>query len=119
MGVFKSKRQNGETLNAINGERKLYDDPIHFLSAYIVIGAVEDWRELIYKRVWEDPNYTPQKDCNFEEMRLFFKSEWCDYLMQDFDLNPLDVLKLLEQELAEAMATPATKKQRRGTRGYF
>lgn len=85
------------------------------LAADIVSRAVEDWRLLIKKKAW---NYTPSrkatdsipnKHCNFKELRIFFKSDWCDALCSLISENICKetILKILEQELKEAMEKEA------------
>ncbi len=76
------------------------DDFNSRLAAEIVIHAVSDWRELIKKQAWVGYQH-PQ--CNFKELRDFFKSEWCDFLMQDFGIDPERLLATLDKELKEAM----------------
>ena len=85
------------------------------LASEIVSKAVEDWRLLIKKKAW---NYAPSqkkscpipnKECNFNELRLFFKSDWCDALCSLIceDICKETILKILEQELKEAMEKEA------------
>ena len=76
------------------------NDPVGLLAAEIVIHAISDWRELVKARKWDDP--APQVRCNFDELRLFFNGEWCDFIMQKFEMSPAALLSILEAELAEA-----------------
>jgi hypothetical protein len=71
------------------------DDGYALLAAEIVIHAVQDWRELVKgKRAGYGKNFT--------ELRQFFQSAWCETLMQNFDIEPAELLAALEKELAEA-----------------
>lgn len=88
------------------------NDPIGLLAAEIVIHAVADWRELVKAGKWDDP--APQVRCNFDELRVFFKSEWCDFIMHKFDMSPETLLAMLEEELAEAQRLPPCTKNRKG-----
>jgi hypothetical protein len=75
------------------------DDGYSLLAAEIVIHAIDDWRTLISRRAWAGHMVYFN---NFEELRRFFQSEWCDFLMQNFDVEPDALLQLLEKELEEA-----------------
>lgn len=87
------------------------NDPFGQLAAQIVIHAIADWRCLIRSRAWEDKNITPS--CNFAELRAFFTGEWCEFLMQKFDVTPARVLEILEAELAAAQQLPPKQKKSR------
>ena len=88
-------------LNA-KSESGLFDcEPHLHLAAEIVAGAVADWRELIKRKAWKWEYQ--QRWCNFVELQLFFKSEWCAFLLQHFSIEPESILEKLEAELAEAM----------------
>jgi hypothetical protein len=69
------------------------------LAAEIVILAIDDWRQLIARRAWDGRMYYMR---NFDELRRFFQSEYCDFLMMNFDIEPAALLELLEKELEEA-----------------
>lgn len=88
-------------LNATSEGGLFESDPHMHLAAEIVAGAVTDWRELVKRKAWEDER--PNRFCNFTELRLFFKSEWCEFLLQHFSIEPEGILEMLEAELAEAM----------------
>jgi hypothetical protein len=75
-------------------------NPSGMMAAEIVAGAIDDWRSLIKQKAWLDAN--PSRFCNFDELRIFFNSEWCEFLMQNFSMQPHELLKLLEKELKEA-----------------
>jgi len=64
------------------------------LAKAIIKQAVEDWRTLIKaeKRVL----LTPGGKISLKEMRQFFRSDYCQSLM---DGDPLIILKQLEKEL--------------------
>ena len=76
------------------------DDFWTCLAAEIVIRAVEDWRDLVKQKKWNVSDR--ERYCNFEELRKFFKSEWCEFLMQDFEIEPERLIELLEAELKKA-----------------
>lgn len=81
---------------------KRVGDPVGLIAAEIVIAAVNDWRQLIKSKVWLDDEIR-NKFCNFYELRQFFRSDWCAFLMQNFDnIEPTKLLQLLEEELQEA-----------------
>ena len=73
-------------------------NPFQRLANEIIIQAVWDWRRLVDAHAWEEVNEDPT--CNFEEIRHFFKSEYCELLMLGSGLTPGDVLRQLEKELA-------------------
>lgn len=75
-------------------------NPIGMMAAEIVAGAIDDWRRLVKEKAWLDE--IPSRYCNFDELRSFFKSEWCEFLMQNFSMQPHELLQLLEKELQEA-----------------
>ena len=56
------------------------NDPLGLLAAEIVIHAITDWRDLVRTRAWEKQHLSKSK--NFDELRAFFKGEWCEFLMQ-------------------------------------
>lgn len=83
------------------------------LASAILERAVEDWRELIRKRAWLDRDAPylasdpiPNSYCNFDELRAFFKGDWCEALCELVSDNVCSntILKILEKELAEAKA---------------
>lgn len=84
-------------------------DPNKRLAAEIVIGAVSDWRKLIKKKAWLDKE--PDKFCNFDELRNFFKGEWCAFLLQNFRIEPACILEMLEEELRQAKLQPVGKRK--------
>jgi len=73
---------------------------------------VLDWRKLVRARAWEvdwmnnkqDYYKIPNARCNFDELRTFFKSEWCDFLLSVNHVSTTSgaILKQLESELEEA-----------------
>lgn len=78
------------------------------LAGAVIINAVEDWRQLIRSKAYRDHGSENMKDggmVNFGELRLFFKSDFCDLL---FDVCQKQVagryvLRHLEAELEQAM----------------
>lgn len=90
------------------------DDPSHRLAAEIIIGAISDWRLLIERRAWEKggislhgAGYT-----TFAELRSFFRSEWCDFLMQFFNIDPARILEQLEKDLQQAIEKDEEEQRR-------
>lgn len=83
------------------------DDFYSRLAAEIVIAAVRDWRELVKARAWRKPESWAR---NFTELRCFFKSDYCEFLMQNFDIAPERILDMLEKELAAAMREDERKR---------
>lgn len=88
----------------------------------IVHYAVLDWRRLVKARAWEYEKFRPAHyywqvpncQCNFTELRSFFKSEWCDFILSVNHVATTGerILRQLEGELEEAM-TKGAKKERR------
>ena len=77
-------------------ESRYISDPIGLLAAQIVIYAVDDWRALIKQKAWLDA-VNSRKHCNFTELRQFFRSDWCAFLMQNCEnIEPTKLLQLLE-----------------------
>lgn len=84
------------------------------LSLEIVKYAVFDWRRLVTSRAWECEKFrsarhvwqVPNCQCNFTELRRFFKSEWCDFILSTNQVATTGerILRLLEAELEEAKA---------------
>lgn len=82
------------------------------LALEVVKYAVFDWRRLVSTRAWENEKFhsprhvwqVPNCQCNFTELRRFFKSEWCDFILSTNHVSTTGerILKLLEAELAEA-----------------
>ena len=91
-------------------KNQIEDDPVGLLIAAIVIRAVDDWRELIRQRSWLAK---APRQVNFDELRNFFKSDWCDFLMLKFNVEPARVLDLLETELRDAMQREERKRKGR------
>lgn len=70
------------------------------LLAYeIVAFAVDDWRKLIRRKAWKKSTIA---HCNFRELRKFFRSEWCMFLLQGCSIEPKEILARLEEELQAA-----------------
>ena len=75
-------------------------NPYQNLAHEIIIKAVDDWRQLIVAKAWEEKYCL--KSNNFIELRQFFNSEYCELLLVGEDITPVDILRQLENELAEA-----------------
>lgn len=116
MQIFQKNLHKKFAVNTMAAEmnrRTKCDDFYSRLAAEIVIHAIEDWRNLVRARAWLDE--FQKANCNFDELRAFFTGEWCEFLMQNFDITPAAVLDLLEAELAEAKRQPPkAKKHRKG-----
>lgn len=67
-------------------------DPYNALALGIVAKAIEDWRALDNVRYGSHGNYG--------ELRAFFKSEWCDFLLIGLggSVTGEGILKMLEDE---------------------
>lgn len=74
---------------------------VEILAAEIVARAIEDWRMLIEKGIVET-NGGLGRDLNYISLRRFFKSWWCDLLLEPTGMNGFDILAILEKELKEA-----------------
>lgn len=112
--------RHGQSVNSENVQDPNEYDPYRMLAAEIVISAVEDWRQLIYERAWENPII--RRGYDFDSIRWFFRSGWCGLLMQNFNTTPEVILKLLEQELEDAKNANAAqmkkiRKQHRSSKG--
>lgn len=70
------------------------------LAAEITMRAIYDWRFLLYCKAWKNKD---MRKVNFNELRLFFKGEWCEFLLQGFEMQPEKILEMLEAELRAAM----------------
>lgn len=82
-------------------------NPIGMMAAEIVASAIDDWRGLIKQKAWL--NGKVEHNRNFDELRIFFNSEWCEFLMQNFSMHPHELLQLLEKELQEAKRKVGTE----------
>jgi hypothetical protein len=89
--------RRGAYNKAIDEER----DPMARLASEILIQAVKDWRGLIKRKAWRSA-VLQTKDKSFEDLRVFFHSDWCALLMESFGVQPDHILRLLEIELKEA-----------------
>lgn len=81
------------------------NDPLGLFAAEIVMHAITDWRWLIKEKAWQNEEEKPL--CNFTELRAFFNSEWCAFLLEKWSMESTRILELLEAELQEAMQQPA------------
>lgn len=70
-------------------------NPARNAAAAIILKAVEDWESLCKGK-------KPQTDCNYNELRRFFKSEWADMLASELDLSAIDILRQLEKQRKES-----------------
>jgi hypothetical protein len=99
MNNFAKELHNGCAVNsyAVQCNKQQPVDFYTRLAAEIVACAVRDWRDLIKRKRYEGAD-----GCSFDEIRRFLNSEYCEFLMQDFEISPERILKQLEMELAEA-----------------
>lgn len=90
----------------------------------VVNRAVLDWRLLIQAKAWKCKRLYPVQcrnmklpnyNCNFTELREFFKSQFCELCLQmnHSSLNPVMIQEKLEAELAEAMEEDAKREARK------
>lgn len=71
-------------------------DPYQELAVGIVELAIFDWRIFIKRPEAQTPSY------NFDEIRRFFKSEWCEFLLEGIGASPKRILEILEGELHDS-----------------
>lgn len=92
------------------------------LSLEIVKYAVFDWRRLVASKAWECEKFrsarhvwqVPNCQCNFTELRRFFESEWCDFILSTNQVATTGerILRLLEAELEEAKSNRKGRSKR-------
>ena len=109
MGTYAKKKRRGNASFSSYIGSDYENDPVSLTAAQIVIHAIADWRELVMGKAWLDK--FPCRSRNFNELRLFFKGEWCAFLMSGFGVEPARILEILEKELAEAMQKDQRKKE--------
>ena len=89
--------------------------PIDRLRLAIIHRAVLDWDTLVRGKAWlgEQLYFNQALDkFNFTELRGFFKSDWCEMLMQNSEsYKPMTMLEILEQRLDKAMAKESCRCQ--------
>lgn len=94
------------------------------LAFEIIHYAVLDWRRLINAKAWKADGkrrgvyhewQIPNIRCNFEELRRFFGSEWCDLLLTVGGVSTTGerILALLEVELEEAKKADEKRERRK------
>ena len=88
-----------------SAEAQDFSSPYDRLAAEIVIAAIQDWRDLVKNKAWLDRNVVKKEHTvvSFGEIRAFFRSEYCEFIMMNFPIAPEGILELLERELQEAM----------------
>jgi hypothetical protein len=69
--------------------------PTRNVAAAIILKAVEDWQALCKGK-------KAKSDCNFPELRRFFKSEWAEMLASKLGLSAIALLQRLEKERKES-----------------
>ena len=87
------------------------NDPYGLFAVSIVMQAIADWRFLVQKRAWEDDHISYH--CGFDEMRNFFRGDWCAMLLTKTEFEGERILELLEAELQTAMQQPKGKGRKR------
>ena len=94
------------------------------LGVAILNQAVQDWRNLMRAKAWKYSEPLPQMGgveklpsprCNFGELRAFFKGKWCDTILAGtgVHIEGEGILKLLEDELAEAIRKDEEREARK------
>ena len=90
----------------------------------IVNRAVLDWRLLIRAKAWKKKKLYPTQGgteklpsyrCNFDELRRFFRGDWCEDILVGAGVSTTKerILDVLERELGEAMLKEAEKEARK------
>ena len=69
------------------------------LACAVIEQAVTDWRSMIEKEKQDRVSLL----YNYNELRRFFKSSWCELLMVHMPIPPADILKQLEEERLNAI----------------
>ena len=68
-------------------------DPYMRLRTAIIVRAIYDWDLCLH------PAHRTDFRCTLTELRRFFKSGWCDFLMNGMEsITPEDILSLLEDK---------------------
>lgn len=101
-GIGSGRREGMPNLEGLDGGAKL-------LATMIVVQAINDWRSIINQRDFLDR--TPSRRKNLCELRQFFNSEWCEFLMMFMEITPKQILNKLEMELEEAMKKEKERKK--------
>lgn len=93
------------------------------LALEIVHYAALDWRRLVKAKAWKKDyrkstyHYwqIPSVRCNFDEIREFFQSDWCDLLLTANQVSTTGerILALLEAELQEAIEQDERRERRK------
>lgn len=93
------------------------------LALEIVHYAVLDWRRMVATKAWykdyrrntKHYHLIPNTRCNFDELRQFFKSDWCDTLLTVNRVATTGerILAILEEELEDAIEKDNRKKRRK------
>lgn len=94
------------------------------LGLEIVSRAVMDWRLLIKAKAWKCKKLYPAQGgiekipsyrCNFEELRRFFRGDWCETILVGAGASTTKekILDVLERELGEAMLKDEMKEARK------
>ena len=84
-------------------------DAVKELAAAIVLQAVDNWRTLTRAEARRSKQgfsqAPPRRYCNIQELRIFFKSAWCEMLLScsEYEVTGPLILAKLEQERAEAL----------------
>ena len=97
---------------ATDGEE--FSSPWDRLAAEIVMGAIRDWRELVKSKAWLNKGASARQHIivSFDEIRSFFRSQYCAFIMQNFSMSPENILTLLEHELQQAMEKDNWKEEK-------
>ena len=89
----------------VNPDGLNFTDGYSALCTAVILRAIEDWRGLIEWKAWKDTyGYEYGRNVQFEELRNFFRSEWCAAIIPpEAHITPEEILRKLEQELQEAI----------------
>ena len=101
-GIGSGRREGMPNMDKMDGGAKL-------LATMIVVQAITDWRSIIKQRDFLER--TPSRNKNLHELREFFNSEWCEFLMMFMGITPKQILNKLEMELEEAVKREKERKK--------
>lgn len=87
-------------------EGDFYSNGIEALACEIVVQAIEDWKMLIRRKAWENGDWIDDASkglvMGFQELRVFFRSDWCELLLTGTEMTGDGILASLEDMLEAA-----------------
>lgn len=94
----------GDTKFVVEPDGPSFLSPYTALACAIIFRAVADWRLLIEEKAFLDSGqHATAPYVSFDEIRNFFKSDWCKELIPDHvTMTAEEMLELLEEELDRA-----------------